>query len=153
MHALLSDRELSIHSHHPGLLVRLTERFCNQSVNVKLIHTPIRPMIQNRAVSGFHLEFCIKVFILLQQFCFLTHQISDQRNYIFTLPHIYASCQDCERNQMYFLKSNLSYIEINMRKKVSGFFFLIFALCSLYMHTNIAIMRQIIEDIFYSVAS
>lgn len=62
MHALLSDRELSIHSHHPGLLVKLTERFCNQSVNMKLILTLVRPMIENRAVSGFHLEFCIFVF-------------------------------------------------------------------------------------------
>lgn len=91
MHALLSDRELSIHSHHPGLLVKLTERFCNRSVNMKLIHSPIRPMIQNRAVSGFHLELCIKVFILLQQFglfpCFLTHHVSVWRNYI--LPSLY----------------------------------------------------------------
>lgn len=62
MHALLSDRELSIHSHHLGLLVKLTERFCNQSVNMKLIRTPIRPMIEKRAVSGSRLEFCIKVF-------------------------------------------------------------------------------------------
>lgn len=92
MHALLSDRELSIHSHHPGLLVKLTERFCNQSVNMKLIHTPIRPMIEERAVSGFHLEFCITVlFFYIQRFClpscFLTHQISDQHNDKLPLPH------------------------------------------------------------------
>lgn len=61
MHAFLSDRELSIHSHHLGLLVKLTERFCNQSVTVKHIHTPIRPMIEKRVVLEFHLEFCVKV--------------------------------------------------------------------------------------------
>lgn len=78
MHALLSDRELSIHSHHPGLLVKLTERFCNQSVNMKLIHTPIRPMIEKRAASG--------VFIPSQR----THQISDQCDDKLPLPH--TSC-------------------------------------------------------------
>lgn len=106
VHALLSDRELSIHSHHPGLLVKLTEGFCNQSVNMKLIHTPIRPMIEKRAVSGFHLEFCIKVFILLQQFwlpsCFLTHQISSQNNDKLPFPHIYASCHDYNKLDINF---------------------------------------------------
>lgn len=84
VHASLSDMELSIHSHHPRRLVKLTERFYNRPVNMKLIHTPIRPMIEKRAVSGFHLEFCIKAFSLLRQHwwpsCFLTLQINGQHN-------------------------------------------------------------------------
>lgn len=71
MHALLSDRELSIRSHHPGLLVKLTERFCNQAVNGKLIHTSITPMIEKRAVLGLHLQFCIKCLYVYHDFgCF-----------------------------------------------------------------------------------
>lgn len=64
MHALLSDRELSIHSHHPGLLVKLTEGPCNQSVKVKLVHTPIRPMIEKRSVAGTHLDFFLNFLFL-----------------------------------------------------------------------------------------
>ncbi len=105
MHALLSDRELSIHSHHPGLLVKLTEGFCNQSVNMKLIHTPIRPMIEKRAVSGFHLGFRIKVFILLRFWlpsCSVTLQISDRHNDKLPLPHIYASCHNYNKLDINF---------------------------------------------------
>lgn len=67
MHALLSDRELSIHSHHPGLLVKLTEGPCNQSVKVKLVHAPIRPMIEKRSVAGTHLDFFFN-FLFLDRF-------------------------------------------------------------------------------------
>lgn len=62
VHAFLSDRELSIHSHRLGLLVKLTERFCNQSVNVENSHTPISPMMEKRVLLGFHLEFCLSRF-------------------------------------------------------------------------------------------
>lgn len=53
MHASLSDRELSIHSHHPELLVKLTEKFYEQTVNMKLIYTSIRPIIEKTSVPGF----------------------------------------------------------------------------------------------------
>lgn len=56
MHALLSDRELSIRSHQLGLLVSLTERFGNQPVTAGLIRSPIRPMMDERRVLGTHLE-------------------------------------------------------------------------------------------------
>lgn len=81
VHAFLSDRELSIRSHHPGLLVKLTERFCNQSVNMKLIYAPIRPMIEKKEKGCFRI-FLHCVFILLSWFWFpfVTHQISDQCN-------------------------------------------------------------------------
>lgn len=92
VHALLSDRELSIHSHHPGLIVKLTESFGNQPVDMKLIHTPIRPMIEKRALSGFHLEFCIKVFTLVPQIrlhlSFQRRKISDWHNDVNLAPNI-----------------------------------------------------------------
>lgn len=69
VHALLSDRELSIHSHHPRPLVRLTERFGNQAVNVKLIRSSIRPMINQMAVLELH-SVLYKWVSRPSQFCF-----------------------------------------------------------------------------------
>lgn len=107
VHAFLSDRELSIHSHHLGLLVKLTERFCNQSVTVKHIHTPIRPMIENRVVLEFHLEFCVKVSYLLIT---LYGAFMFSRTKAITA-YLCYSC--CNSNELDFFPINFNYLNVN----------------------------------------
>lgn len=103
MHAFLSDRELSIHSHHLGLLVKLTERFCNQSVTVKHIHTPIRPMIEKRVVLEFHLEF---LFITLYGAFMFSRTKAKQ------LLHICAIIAITLMN-LFFFPINFNYLNVN----------------------------------------
>lgn len=115
MHAVLSDRELNIHSHHPGQLVKLTERFCHPAINMKLIRTPIRPIIERRSLVFGCSLFSNKL-----------HTFSAQ-----VFEHI--GSQHGEK-----------IIIINLFCGLSS---------SFYRQASMAIMRQIIEDIFYSMAS